>query len=95
MRYVREIFMQNFYNIDKLNFLTAGMPLSTGKGGYNAALDLLNELDLDGMELEFVHGVRMNEETKRGQHNEKDSCNRYGIGYGFFFPACPKVWKNT
>ena len=32
--------MQNFYNIDKLNFLTAGMPLVTGKGGYPKALDV-------------------------------------------------------
>lgn len=56
--------MQNFYNIDKLNFLTAGMPLSTGKGGYPKALDILNEMNLDGMEVEFVHGVRMSDETR-------------------------------
>lgn len=56
--------MQNFYNIDKLNFLTAGMPLATGKGGYPKALDVLTEMNLDGLEVEFVHGVRMSDETR-------------------------------
>ena len=56
--------MQNFYNIDKLNFLTAGMPLVTGKGGYPKALDVLTEMNLDGLEVEFVHGVRMSDETR-------------------------------
>ncbi len=50
---------------DKLNFVTAGMPLSTGKGSYPAAFDILSEMQLDGMELEFVHGVRMNDETRK------------------------------
>lgn len=56
--------MQNFYNIDKLNFLTAGMPLATGKGGYPRAFEIIEELGLDGMEVEFVHGVRMSDETR-------------------------------
>lgn len=55
--------MQN-YGFDKLNFLTAGMPLQTGKGGYQKAFNILEELGLDGMELEFVHGVRMTAETR-------------------------------
>lgn len=55
--------MQNFYKIDKLNFLTAGMPLSTGKGGYSKAFEIIEDMGLDGMEVEFVHGVRMTEET--------------------------------
>lgn len=38
------------------------MPLKTGKGSYNAAFDVLKEMNLDGMELEFVHGVRMKDE---------------------------------
>ena len=49
---------------DKLNFLTAGMPLATGKGCYTKALSLLEEMKLDGMELEFVHGVRMSDENR-------------------------------
>lgn len=40
------------------------MPLRTGKGSYPAAFDIIEELNLDGMELEFVHGVRMNEKTR-------------------------------
>lgn len=55
--------MQNFV-FDKLNFLTAGMPLRTGKGSYEKAFDIIEELNLDGMELEFVHGVRMSSETR-------------------------------
>ena len=49
---------------DKLNFITAGMPLRTGKGSYDKAFDILKEMDLDGMELEFVHGVRMRDDHR-------------------------------
>lgn len=51
--------------VDKLNFLTAGMPLSTGKVGYPKAFEILKEMELDGMEVEFVHGVRMTEQTRQ------------------------------
>lgn len=50
--------------IDKLNFLTAGMPLATGKGSYKEAFNIIKNLNLDGMELEFVHGVRMSQTTQ-------------------------------
>ena len=50
--------------MDSLNFITAGMPLSTGNKGYKRALEILKELNLDGLELEFVHGVRISEENK-------------------------------
>ena len=50
--------------MDKLNFITAGMPLQTGNKGYKRALEILNELSLDGLELEFVRGVRIKEENK-------------------------------
>lgn len=66
--------MQNFV-FDKLNFLTAGMPLSTGKGSYGRAFEILTELNLDGMELEFVHGVRMNDETRELVKNQRESRN--------------------
>lgn len=49
---------------DKLNFITAGMPLRTGRGSYPEAFDILKKMNLDGMELEFVHGVRMNDEHR-------------------------------
>ncbi len=56
--------MQNSYKFDRLNFLTAGMPLATGKGSYEKAFQILEGMNLDGMELEFVHGVRMSGETR-------------------------------
>lgn len=57
--------MQNLFNFDKLNFITAGMPLRTGKGTYPQAFDILTEMNLDGLELEFVHGVRMNDNHRK------------------------------
>lgn len=51
-------------NFDKLNFITAGMPLTTGKGSYPSAFEVLKNMELDGMELEFVHGVRMSDEHR-------------------------------
>jgi deoxyribonuclease-4 len=50
--------------MDKLNFITAGMPLATGNKGYKKALEILENLNLDGLELEFVHGVRISDENK-------------------------------
>ena len=49
---------------DKLNFLTAGMPLQTDKRGYENAFEILKDMELDGLEVEFVHGVRMSEQTR-------------------------------
>lgn len=56
--------MQNLFKFDKLNFITAGMPVRTGKGSYPQAFDVLKEMNLDGMELEFVHGVRMSDDNR-------------------------------
>lgn len=51
---------------DKLNFLTAGIPLSTPKNtGYQGAFQVLEDMGLDGLEVEFVHGVRMSDETRK------------------------------
>ena len=44
--------------MDKLNFLTAGIPLRAGNKGYEAGFKILDEMNLDGLELEFVRGVR-------------------------------------
>ena len=49
---------------DKLNFITAGMPLRTGKGSYPEAFDILRDMNLDGLEMEFVHGVRISDKSK-------------------------------
>ena len=56
--------MQNLFKFDKLNFITAGMPIRTGKGSYPQAFDVLKEMNLDGMELEYVHGVRMSDDNR-------------------------------
>ena len=49
--------------IDNLNFITAGMPLRT-KGSYLEAFEILSDMGLDGMEMEFVHGVRISDDNK-------------------------------
>lgn len=52
--------------MDKLKFLTAGMPLRTDKKiGYANALEVLDEMNLDGLEVEFVQGVRMSEKSRQ------------------------------
>jgi len=50
--------------MDKLNFLTAGMPLLTNGKGYDKAFDILKDMKLDGLELEFVRGVRISDNSK-------------------------------
>lgn len=47
-----------------LNFLTAGMPLRTGNKGYDRAFEILDEMGLDGLELEFVRGVRISDKNR-------------------------------
>ena len=57
--------------MDKLNFLTAGIPLSAKD--YPDAFSKLREMNLDGLEVEFVHGVRMSEKTQNiVLENKKD-----------------------
>ncbi len=75
--------MQNFYKIDKLNFLTAGMPLATGKGSYPEAFQILDNLNLDGMEMEFVHGVRITDKSKEFIKN--NSQNKVITAHGPFY----------
>lgn len=56
--------------IDKLNFLTPGIP-SCAKD-YSNAFGKLEELNLDGLEVEFVHGVRYSEKTREMILNRDD-----------------------
>lgn len=49
--------------MDKLNFLTAGIPLRAKD--YESGFKVLDEMNLDGLELEFVRGVRMSETSKK------------------------------
>ncbi len=50
--------------MDKLNFCTAGMPARTNPRNYEKALQDLVDMNLDGIELEFVRGVTMNPKTQ-------------------------------
>ena len=59
---------------DKLYFVTAGMPLRT-KGSYKEAFNILSEMDLDGMEMEFVHGVRISDDNKTVVKNKSKEKN--------------------
>lgn len=77
--------MQNFYKPDKLNFLTAGMPLTTGKGGYQKAFEILEEMNLDGMEVEFVHGVRMSDDTRKHLKKISEEKNFILTAHGPFY----------
>lgn len=77
--------MQDFYKIDKLNFLTAGMPLSTGKAGYPRAFEIIEEMGLDGMEVEFVHGVRMSDETRQLLNRIQNEKNLVLTAHGPFY----------
>lgn len=56
--------------MDKLYFLTAGIP-SAAKD-YGDAFEKLEDLGLDGLEVEFVHGVRYSEKTRENILNRKN-----------------------
>ena len=49
--------------MDKLYFLTAGVPLRAGTKGYGRGFEIHDEMGLDGLELEFVHGVRISDKS--------------------------------
>ena len=48
--------------MNKLNFLTAGVPLRAK--GYEDGFEVLNDMGLDGLELEFVRGVRISDKSR-------------------------------
>ena len=59
--------------MDRLHFLTAGMPLKTDKKlGYEDAFNVLTDMNLDGIEVEFVQGVRMSERSRQLVKNASD-----------------------
>lgn len=55
--------------MDKLYFLTAGVPLRAGNKGYKKGFEIHDEMGLDGLELEFVHGVRISDQSKEDVKN--------------------------
>ena len=48
--------------MEKLHFLTAGIPLRAKD--YKTGFETLRDMNLDGLELEFVHGVRISDKSK-------------------------------
>ena len=56
--------------MEKLHFLTAGIPAQAND--YTNAFSVLNNLKLDGLEIEFVHGVRYSEKTREAILNRGD-----------------------
>lgn len=70
--------------MDELKFLTAGMPLRTDKKiGYANALEVLDDMNLDGIEIEFVQGVRMSDKSRQVV---KDASKKYTFtAHGPFF----------
>lgn len=71
---------------DKLFFATAGTPIGTPKPkGTLNALDFLKELSLDGMELEFVRGVRMSEELAMQVKEKKEKLGLEITAHGPYY----------
>ena len=50
--------------MDSLYFLTAGVPLRAGNKGYKRGFEIHDEMGLDGLELEFVRGVRISDKSR-------------------------------
>ena len=61
------------------------MPLSTGKAGYPRAFEIIEEMGLDGMEVEFVHGVRMSDETRQLLNKIQEEKNFVLTAHGPFY----------
>lgn len=60
---------------EQLLFFTAGSPISTKKSGIINGLNELKNLDLDGMELEFVRGVWMKKDLAEAVNSERKKLN--------------------
>lgn len=57
--------------MDNLYFLTAGIPLKALNKGYKRGFEVHDEMGLDGLELEFVHGVRISDQSKEDVKDSK------------------------
>lgn len=71
--------------MDNLYFVTAGTPRQAEGKGYKEAFSVIKNMNLDGMELEFVHGVRMSDSSKEivkhAQKNENLIFTAHGPYY--------------
>lgn len=49
--------------MNELKFLTAGIPIKAEGKGYKKGFETLKDMNLDGLEAEFVHGVRISTDS--------------------------------
>jgi len=71
--------------IKKLNFITAGMPLRTEPKNYDCAFKVLEDMSLDGIELEFVHGVRISDNSQEVVKNAIKEKNMLVTAHGSYY----------
>lgn len=71
--------------MDTLRFTTAGQPICTEGAGYEKAFEVLEQLGLDGMELEFVHGVRMSPQNQKLVKEQSKSKNMVLTAHGPYY----------
>lgn len=66
-----------------MKFLTAGVPISSKKSDTISGLNRILELNLDGMELEFVRSIRMNENKAK---EVKELSTKYNFSISVHAP---------
>ena len=71
--------------MDTLKFVTAGQPICNGSAGYEKAFEALQNLKLDGLELEFVHGVRMTPANQKVVKEVSKSKNMVLTAHGPYY----------
>lgn len=71
--------------MDKLYFLTAGVPLRAGAKGYGRGFEIHEEMGLDGLELEFVHGVRISDKSREQVANAVKISNKIITAHAPFY----------
>lgn len=61
--------------MDKLNFICGGIPKCSNPSNYSQGLKDIKNLNLDGIELAFVHGVRISPESRTLVRNFSNENN--------------------
>ena len=71
--------------MDKLYFTTAGIPIKTKPSTYEAGINVLYDLGLAGLELEFVRGVRISDKSKQTIEKYTKETNLITTAHAPFF----------
>lgn len=71
--------------VDKLLFGTAGIPLTTPDRNLLNGIGYLDKLNLDGMELEFVRSVNVNEALAQKIDDQRKKYNKLLTCHGQYF----------